>query len=75
MWLDSAITDFPLVVKNELGRLGYPEFLASPAITMGARMTGVDITDGTVKWKYAGTQATATATVNNTFVNTRIGSI
>ena len=45
MWLDSAITDFPLVVRNELGRLGYPEFLASPTITMGSRMTGVDITE------------------------------
>ena len=45
MWLDSAITDFPLVVRNELGRLGYPEFLASPTIVMGSRMTGVDITE------------------------------
>lgn len=45
MWLESAITDFPLLVKNELSRLGYPEFLASPAITMGSRMTGVDFTE------------------------------
>ncbi|MGY8692275.1 MAG: hypothetical protein ACKVHF_04840, partial [Candidatus Poseidoniales archaeon] len=25
MWLDSAVLDFPLLVKNELGRLGYPQ--------------------------------------------------
>ena len=45
MWLESAITDFPLLVENELSRLGYPGFLANPAITMGSRMTGVDFTE------------------------------
>ena len=42
MWLDSAIIDFPMLVENELGRLGYPKALASPAITMGERILGIN---------------------------------
>ena len=41
MWLDSAIIDFPMLVENELERLGYPKALASPAITMGERIIGI----------------------------------
>ena len=42
MWLDSAIIDFPMLVENELERLGYPKALASPAITMGERILGIN---------------------------------
>ena len=42
MWLDSAIIDFPMLVANELERLGYPKVLASPAITMGERLLGIN---------------------------------
>jgi len=42
MWLDSAIIDFPMLVENELERLGYPKMLASPAITMGERIIGIN---------------------------------
>ena len=45
MWLDSPIIDFPLLVGNELERLGFPRFLSSPAITMGQRLVGVDLED------------------------------
>ena len=45
MWLDSPIIDFPLLVGNELERLGFPRVLASPAITMGERLVGVNIDD------------------------------
>ena len=45
MWLDSPIIDFPLLVGNELERLGFPRMLASPAITMGERLVGVNIDD------------------------------
>ena len=45
MWLDSPIIDFPLLVGNELERLGFPRILASPAITMGERLVGVNIDD------------------------------
>ena len=37
--------DFPLLVGNELERLGFPRMLASPAITMGERLVGVNIDD------------------------------
>ena len=43
MWLDSAVLDFPLLVKNELGRLGYPEFFASPAVRVGGWLIGVEL--------------------------------
>ena len=43
LWLDSAVLDFPLVVRNELGRMGYPEIFAGPAITVGGWLAGVDI--------------------------------
>ena len=43
MWLDSAVLDFPLLVKNELGRLGYPEFFAGPAVTVGGWLVGVEL--------------------------------
>ena len=36
-----AIIDFPMLVENELERLGYPKALASPAITMGERILGI----------------------------------
>lgn len=42
LWLDSAIIDFPMLVENELERLGYPKMLASPAITMGERIIGIN---------------------------------
>ena len=45
MWLDSPIIDFPLLVGNDLERLGFPRMLASPAITMGERLVGVNIDD------------------------------
>ncbi len=45
MWLDSAIIDFPLLVGNELERLGFPRMLSSPAITMGERLVGVNLDD------------------------------
>ena len=45
MWLDSAIIDFPLLVGNELERLGFPRILSSPAITMGERLVGVNLDD------------------------------
>jgi len=45
MWLDSPIIDFPLLVGNELERLGFPRILASPAITMGQRLVGVNLDD------------------------------
>ena len=45
MWLDSPIIDFPLLVGNELERLGFPRILASPAITMGERLVGVSLED------------------------------
>ena len=45
MWLDSPIIDFPLLVGNELERLGVPMMLSSPAITMGVRLVGVNIDD------------------------------
>lgn len=45
MWLDSPIIDFPLLVGNELERLGFPRVLSSPAITMGQRLVGVDLED------------------------------
>ena len=55
-------------VTNDNGKL-YTCIQAGTAATSGGPTgTEDDITDGTVKWKYAGTQATATATVNNTFV-------
>ena len=43
LWLDSAVLDFPLVVKNELGRLGFPTFFAGPGITVGGWLAGVDL--------------------------------
>jgi acetyl esterase/lipase len=43
LWFDSAVLDFPLVVRNELGRMGYPEIFAGPAITVGSWLAGVDI--------------------------------
>jgi dipeptidyl aminopeptidase/acylaminoacyl peptidase len=43
MWLDSAVLDFPLLVKNELGRLGYPEFFAGPAVRVGGWLVGVEL--------------------------------
>ena len=43
MWLDSAVLDFPLLVKNELGRLGYPEFFAGPAVMVGGWLVGVEL--------------------------------
>jgi len=43
LWLDSAVLDFPLVVKNELGRLGYPTIFTGPAITVGGWLAGVDL--------------------------------
>ncbi len=43
LWLDSAVLDFPLVVENELGRLGYPTIFAGPAITVGGWLAGVDL--------------------------------
>ena len=43
MWLDSAVLDFPLLVKNELGRLGYPQIFAGPAITVGGWLVGVEL--------------------------------
>lgn len=43
MWLDSPIIDFPLLVGNELERLGFPRILSSPAITMGERLVDVDL--------------------------------
>ena len=45
MWLDSPIIDFPLLVGNELERLGFPRILASPAVTMGERLVGVNLED------------------------------
>lgn len=43
MWLDSAVLDFPLLVENELGRLGYPQFFAGPAVTVGGWLVGVEL--------------------------------
>ena len=43
MWLDSAVLDFPLLVKNELGRLGYPQIFAGPAVTVGGWLVGVEL--------------------------------
>ena len=43
MWLDSAVLDFPLLVKNELERLGYPEFFAGPAVRVGGWLVGVEL--------------------------------
>ncbi|HJL54828.1 MAG: hypothetical protein QGF28_04710 [Candidatus Thalassarchaeaceae archaeon] len=43
LWLDSAVLDFPLVVKNELGRLGYPPIFAGPAVRVGGWLAGVDL--------------------------------
>ena len=43
MWLDSAVLDFPLVVKNELGRLGFPTIFSGPAMTVGGWLAGVDL--------------------------------
>ena len=43
MWLDSAVLDFPLVVRNELGRMGFPAFLGGAAITVGGWMAGADL--------------------------------
>ena len=43
MWLDSAVLDFTLLVKNELGRLGYPEFFAGPAVMVGGWLVGVEL--------------------------------
>ena len=43
MWLDSAVLDFPLVVKNELGRLGFPTIFSGPAITVGGWLAGVSL--------------------------------
>ena len=45
MWLDSAVLDFPLVVKNELGRLGFPTIFAGPATTVGGWLAGVSLTE------------------------------
>ena len=46
MWLDSPWKlNFPLLVGNELERLGFPRILASPAITMGERLVGVSLED------------------------------
>ncbi len=42
LWLDSAWLDWPLVVGNELDRLGFPRFLSGPALTVGGRMADVD---------------------------------
>tara|TARA_B100001175_G_scaffold143585_1_gene121902 strand:- start:12911 stop:13957 length:1047 start_codon:yes stop_codon:yes gene_type:complete len=43
MWLDSAVLDFPLVVKNELERLGFPTFFAGPGLRVGGWLAGVDL--------------------------------
>jgi len=43
LWLDSAVLDFSLVVKNELGRLGYPVIFAGPAVTVGGWLAGVSL--------------------------------
>ncbi len=41
MWLDSAVLDFPLVIQNELGRLGFPAFFAGPGLRVGTWLDGV----------------------------------
>ena len=41
MWLDSAVLDFPLVIQNELGRLGFPAFFAGPGLRVGMWLDGV----------------------------------
>ena len=43
MWLDSAVLDFPLVVRNELSRMGFPTIFAGPGITVGGWLAGVDL--------------------------------
>ena len=42
LWLDSAWLDWPLVVGNELERLGFPRFLAGPALRVGGQLADVD---------------------------------
>ena len=43
MWLDSAVLDFPLLVNNELGRLGFPTIFSGPAVTVGGWLVGVGL--------------------------------
>mgnify|MGYP001174335135 FL=1 len=43
MWLDSAVLDFPLVVRNELGRMGFPTSFVGPAKTVGSWLAGASI--------------------------------
>ncbi|HAJ05976.1 MAG TPA: hypothetical protein DCL76_05435 [Chloroflexi bacterium] len=43
LWLDSAVLDFPLVVRNELKRLGYPSIFSQAAITVGGWLVGVKL--------------------------------
>ena len=43
MWLDSAVLDFPLLVNNELGRLGFPTIFAGPAVRVGGWLVGVGL--------------------------------
>ena len=43
MWLDSAVLDFPLLVNNELGRLGFPTIFAGPAVRVGGWLAGVGL--------------------------------
>ena len=43
LWLDSAVLDFPLLVNNELSRLGYPTIFAGPAVNVGGWLAGVSL--------------------------------
>ena len=45
MWLDSAVLDFPLVIKNELDRLGFPSIFAGPGVRVGGWLAGVSLTE------------------------------
>ena len=45
LWLDSAVLDFPLVIKNELDRLGFPSFFAGPGVRVGGWLAGVSLTE------------------------------
>ena len=45
LWLDSAWLDWPLVVGNELERLGFPRLLSGPALRVGGKMADVDFNE------------------------------
>ena len=45
LWLDSAVLDFPLVIKNELDRLGFPSSFAGPGVRVGGWLAGVSLTE------------------------------